>query len=313
MKLSHMTLFFTSLFVQPRAKEAVKSPRSHVCDLGWVGNHTKFLQNTKAIEDCDIFENYLNVDLDKLVSKKECVSRVNVKIGPHGTLSQGASKSSHHSILNIALSNTLADQCSMNKVTVNLVDQNVNTFTATSWLDPVACLTNSKVLVFEETDKASQIKIKILDNEKILDCLSSIKIYNSSKTEIAHGMYREDVNSRRAVFAWVIVDRCKHQTLTVILTFRTGSEQTIAMNVDVPMTKNITVCPVGGTKNKNNNKELSVTLIAAYSAGGGGGIIILLIITIVVCKFKGKRAKIEENIMMEQNKDINPIYGLYHR
>ena len=261
-------------------------------DLGWKKG------TVKPIDDCDIFKDEVTIDLTKIVSKPQCVKELEIRFeGVRQFI-----KSLTHSTGNETVPNRLTEWCSNVTVRVLLGMQNWKIYRPNFRLDPVACISREN-LDFEEIQNTKKISINLGKKaDKGASCLdlTATKVTDGNETKLTVERPRTD---QIGVVAVVEVNRCKDETLTVSLAFKSG--ESLEKELKVPKNPDEKRCQVKDKKESN----ISTSTIAVVGMAGlvlvMGGVIGILVWKL---KYKKKEAVVERGVV-----ERNSIYGVYHR
>ena len=256
--------------------------------------------SVKVIDDCDIFEDEVTVDLTKKVGKPECVTRMYVLFK---TVEEFSIKSLTRSTGNETVPNLVTEWCSNETVRVLLGMQNGPSYRIYSNLDPMACISREN-LGFEEIQNTNKISInlgkKAGKGASCLDLTATI-VTDGNQTEVTVG---RPLTDQIGVVAVVEVDRCKDETLTVSLAFKSG--ESLEKDLKVPKNPDKKRCQIKDEK----ESDISTSTIAVV--GGMAGLMFVMagVIGLLVWKLKYKKKKA---VVERGGVERNSIYGVYHR
>ena len=265
----------TPFQVPEDAARSVNKP-NHCEDIGWIGN------TTKAFDDCDVFEDKLTIHLTSFVGKPDCVETWSVRVGPEETTTY-----SFKEIVIDPIDNQVSDKCSKEEVTVRVHvkrNKNMDEYISNSWLDFSGCLNKESDISFAETNGSNNVRIKLLDNIKLAQCVN-IQLYDSSMLKLENTIHAN--TSGLCLVADAFVDRCKDNIVTVEVSSKNDKTRT---KLKVP-------------KKTKDCKSPNMSMIVGLSVGGLIGIVVM---TILIVLYKSKR---KPNTVMKE--DFNPDYGVY--
>ena len=294
-------------------------------DIGWIGD------DVKVIDDCNILEDKVVIFLDQLVAKIDCIGFVSAKLG------RAARYVSSKPSTNTSITNGLTrmKRCYETQASVRVKPfETSNKYETNFMLDPLVCFNSEHQLLFSLNEqKGNIVRIDLVSGvfktNKLRICLTQINILNSRGMKVwwynPENCPDNDIRcNTQNSFAEVTVDPCVEENFKIFYKFK--SSRTRIKTVKIPIDSNkhckATIngdTSVEGFENEEDNStggnkqsSLNTVTIAVIASGGAGGVLIILAI-ILAMVFWRRRSKRKDKKMMEQNKDLNPVYGTYSR
>ena len=255
-------------------------------------------ENEQIIEDCDLFEEQINIAIHKIVNKPSCNEKIKVKIG---TTSVSTSEVNRDVV---QVKNHFKEQnvCTQLATAVT-IKTGWSEFSTKFNLLPRKCFKAEAELEFEEIGKNIFVNLTqgVSHQKQFLEtCLTGIKIYSENNTEINF----EEVEgySNRARIS--NLDRQEDVNLTVEYTLKGNSK--ITRELFIPHSK--TLVQQTDKKEKQESERSGEEKIIILSSAGGGGLLLLLILLTIICIY---RIKAKDPKRINYNTDENHTYGTY--
>jgi len=254
--------------------------------------------NEQIIKDCDLFEDEIEVAIDKMINKPRCTEKIEVKIGTSllVTSSDRVTKKVVKIANNIKTQNLCAEVAT--KVTIRIGPQE---YSSDFKLNTLKCFKAEEELQFEEDGKENilvNLTQGISDHEQLWEkCLTSIKIYDQDETEVPF----KEMPGYSHLVKISSLNRHMSQTLTVEYNFRGNVKRTKQFLVPSSEQQRVQQPDSGQSA---NDRVLLTAIICSSVATLTVTLSIVAIVVVFIRCMKRKR-----NIMKV---DRNEDYGFYY-
>ena len=164
----------------------------------------ELFHSNNPLDNCDIFNDELTFQLDRLFRNPACISDMRIKINKKEKFIQNPSET-------VTVPNEIPDKCTETKLEIRAVDKERHAGRTTFYLDPCTCfseLIQAKNFSFEVINESiihMNVKSEIFKNRNMQGCLDTIN-FEPKTLELVHK--ENEVTEIR-------LDRSKEQMLYV--------------------------------------------------------------------------------------------------